>query len=54
MANITTGQHWGALRKAWKGYKIAKVQHDGPRMQEYSKRIQTLQGELGLPKSTFQ
>ena len=54
MANFTTGQQWGALWKAWKGDKNAKVQLDGPRMQEYSKRIQTLQGELGLPKSTFQ
>jgi len=24
--NFSTGQSWGALRKAWKGYRIAKVQ----------------------------
>ena len=54
MTTFTTGQQWGALRKAWKGYKIAKVQHDSARMREYSTRIQTLQGQLGLPKSTFQ
>ena len=22
-SNFTTGQSWGALRKAWKGYRIA-------------------------------
>ena len=26
--SFTTGQSWGALRKAWKGYRIAKVQGD--------------------------
>jgi hypothetical protein len=25
---FTAGQTWGALKKAWKGYKIAKVQSD--------------------------
>ena len=25
---FTVGQSWGALRKAWKGYRIAKVQND--------------------------
>lgn len=54
MATFTTGQQWGALRKAWKGYKIAKVQHDSPRMHEYATRIHTLQDALGLPKSSFE
>jgi len=31
MSTYTTGQTWGALRKAWKAYKIAKVQNEfGP------------------------
>jgi hypothetical protein len=54
MATYTTGQTWGALRKAWKAYKIAKVQHDNARMKEYSERIRTLQTQLGVPQTTFQ
>lgn len=50
---FTAGQTWGALRKAWKGYKIAKVQNDKARMTEYAKKIRTLQGELGIKQSTF-
>ena len=53
MANYNTGQIWGALRKAWKGYRIAKVQHDNPRMREYATRIRTLQGQLGVPQANF-
>ncbi len=51
--NYTKGQTWGALKKAWKAYKIAKVQNDKEKMLEYAKRIRTLQEELGLPKSKF-
>ncbi|MCL4343924.1 MAG: hypothetical protein QXY52_01405 [Conexivisphaerales archaeon] len=47
------GQTWGALKKAWKAYKIAKVQNDKAKMLEYAKRIRTLQEELGLPKASF-
>ena len=50
---VTTGQTWGALKKAWKGYKIAKVQSDRARMTEYAKKIKTLQGELGIKQSSF-
>jgi hypothetical protein len=53
MAQYQTGQIWGALRKAWKGYRIAKVQHDNTRMREYATRIKTLQGQLGVPLATF-
>ena len=42
---FTTGQTWGALKKAWKGYKIAKVQSD-------KAKIKTLQGELGIKQSS--
>lgn len=51
--NFTEGQSWGALRKAWKGYKIAKVQEDTEKMKEYAKKIRTVQGQLGLKISTF-
>ena len=54
MSTYTTGQTWGALRKAWKAYKIAKVQNDATRMKEYSERIRTLQTQLGVPQTTFQ
>ncbi|MFN3622191.1 MAG: hypothetical protein ACK4TI_04790, partial [Nitrososphaerales archaeon] len=50
---FTKGQTWGALKKAWKAYKIAKVQNDKERMKEYAKRIQTLQKELGLTVANF-
>jgi len=49
----TTGQTWGALKKAWKAYKIAKVQNDKARMKEYATRIRTLQDELKLSKAKF-
>jgi len=49
----TKGQTWGALKKAWKGYKIAKVHGDKGRMMEYAKRIRTLQEELGVEKARF-
>jgi len=57
--NLTTktsysvGQTWAALKKAWRAYKIAKVQGDTPNMLKYAERIRTLQGELGLAKATF-
>ena len=53
MAEYQTGQVWGALRKAWKGYRIAKVQGDNARMREYATRIRTLQGQLGVPQAAF-
>ena len=44
MSGYSPGQTWGALRKAWKGYRIAKVQKDQARMKEYADKIRTLQG----------
>jgi len=49
----TVGQTWGALRKAWKGYKIAKGQKDKEKMKEYAQKIRNLQEQLGLEKSKF-
>ncbi len=51
--NFTTGQSWGALRKAWKGYRIAKVQGDANRMREYASKIRKIQGELGVSVASF-
>ena len=53
MAVYTKGQTWGALKKAWKAYKIAKVQNDKTKMKEYANRIRTLQKELGLKQAEF-
>lgn len=49
----TKGQTWGALKKAWKAYKIAKVQKDREKMKEYATRIRTLQKELGVAQAKF-
>ena len=49
----TKGQTWAALKKAWRGYKIAKVQNDKAGMLKYAERIRTLQRELELPVSRF-
>lgn len=53
MTTYEKGQIWGALRKAWKGYRIAKVQGDNTRMREYATRIKTLQTQLGVPEAKF-
>ena len=51
--NFTVGQSWGALRKAWKGYRIAKVQDDDTKMTEYANKIRKIQGELNIAISSF-
>ncbi len=50
---FSSGQSWGALRKAWKGYRIAKVQSDNVKMTEYATKIRKIQGELGISLATF-
>jgi hypothetical protein len=49
----TKGQSWGALKKAWRAYKIAKVQNDKQKMTEYATRIRTLQRDLGVTQAKF-
>ena len=51
--NYTTGQTWGALKKAWRGYKIAKVQSGTTKMTEYAKKIRTLEHDLGVKQAEF-
>ena len=53
MAEYQKGQVWGALRKAWKGYRIAKVQGDNARMRVYATLLKTLQGQLGVPQASY-
>jgi hypothetical protein len=52
-SKFTPGQSWGALRKAWKGYRIAKVQGDNARMKEYATKIRKIQSELGISVASF-
>jgi hypothetical protein len=51
--SFTKGQTWGALKKAWKAYKIAKVQNKREDMITYAQRIRTLQSELGVSLTKF-
>ncbi|MGI0021342.1 MAG: hypothetical protein ACRD9Q_00645 [Nitrososphaeraceae archaeon] len=51
--SFTVGQSWGALRKAWKGYRIAKVQNDDTKMNEYANKIRKIQGELNIALASF-
>ncbi|HXW37668.1 MAG TPA: hypothetical protein VEJ36_07195 [Nitrososphaerales archaeon] len=53
MSTYNKGQTWGALKKAWRGYKVAKVQKDNANMKKYAERIRTLQKELGLIQAKF-
>jgi hypothetical protein len=41
------------LRKAWKGYKIAKAENDVEKMKEYAQKVRALQKSLNLPQSNF-
>jgi len=52
-SQYTKGQSWGALKKAWRGYKVAKVQKNAEDMKKYAERIRTLQSELGLVQAKF-
>jgi hypothetical protein len=52
-SNFTIGQRCGALRQAWKGYRIAKVQGDNGKMREYATKIRKIQGELGISVASF-
>lgn len=52
-SQFTKGQTWGALKKAWRGYKVAKIQKSMEDMKKYAERIRTLQRELGLPEAKF-
>lgn len=47
------GETWGALKKCWTGYKVAKKDDDRDLMLEYAKRIQKLETQLGVPTASF-
>jgi hypothetical protein len=53
MSQYSKGQTWGALKKAWRGYKVGKIQNNMADMKKYAERIRTLQAELGLVQAKF-
>jgi hypothetical protein len=46
-------QAWGALLKAWKGYKIAKNKGEEDKLVHYAEIIQELQDNLGRQVASF-
>ena len=44
---------WGALKKCWKGYKIAKSEFDYKNMEHYAEGIRKFQRELNISVSEF-
>ncbi len=42
------GRLWCGLRKAWKGFKIAKARGDRRKMRQYAQAINQFRKELGL------
>ena len=53
MVKKDAGKLWGALRKAWKAFKIAKAKGNKATMKRYAEIINELQRELGLPATKF-
>ncbi len=49
----TLAQSWGALRKAWLGFKIAHSNDDYFKMREYAHIIRKLQLQMGIQVTIF-
>ena len=49
----TLAQSWGALRKAWLGFKIAHSNGDYFKMREYALIIRKLQFQMGIQVTIF-
>lgn len=50
----TVAQTWGALKKAWRGYNIAKAIADRKKMIQYAKKIREFQRDLKVPVAAFE
>jgi hypothetical protein len=51
---FSINETWGALKRCWRGYKIAMYkEYDTDRATLYAKRIRKLQLELGIPILEF-
>jgi hypothetical protein len=44
---------WGALKKCWKGYKIAKSEGDYEKMEYYAKGVRKFERELNISVTDF-
>jgi hypothetical protein len=49
----TVAESWGALRKAWLGFKIALANHDAALMTHYASFIRKVQIEMGIQVTEF-
>jgi hypothetical protein len=49
----TVKESWAALRKAWRGFEIAKSNNDLQRMKHYAGFINKVQNELGIEQTAF-
>ena len=49
----TLGESWGALRKAWLAFKIAKSNGDTQTMRDYARIIRTLQLQMAIHQEPF-
>jgi hypothetical protein len=52
-SGFTERSTWKGLKKAWRGYRIAKVKCEHNKILQYASIIQKLQNELALPVSNF-
>lgn len=50
---FTINETWGALRRCWRGFRIAKKDDDYERMMLYGSRIRKLQYELDIGIAEF-
>ena len=50
---FSINQTWGALKRCWRAFRIAKKDGDWENMQKYAKRIRKLQYELDVTISEF-
>lgn len=52
-SNDTLPHTWAELRKAWKAYKVAKLNEKVLLMREYERKINKLQTDLHVPQTRF-
>lgn len=50
---FSINETWGALKRCWRGYRIAKKDGDGKLMKLYAKRVRKLEFELGIGIAEF-
>ena len=55
MAKLTKEQGvlMASLKKAWTGFKLAKVKNNRGKMEKYAKIINDIQDDLGFPLTQF-